>query len=75
MLEESAELVLIICSRGIPELCRFEMETKRFSVHRGVRCARVKAMSVQHNLPVQWLWSEEEKVAVSGRESCCSRTA
>ncbi|KAL0784569.1 hypothetical protein Bca101_000814 [Brassica carinata] len=46
------ELVLIISSRGIPEACRFEMETKRSKV-------------IHHILSVQWLWSQEEKASVS----------
>jgi len=74
MLEESAELVLVIGSRGIPEVCGFEMETKRFKVHWGFRCAQIEAMSIQHHISVQWVWSQEKKVAVSRRE-CCSRTA
>lgn len=55
-------------------MCGFEMETKRFKVHRGFRCAQIKAVSIQHYLPVQWLWSQEKKVAVSRRE-CCPRPA
>ena len=63
MLEGSLELVLIIFSRGIPEACGFEMETKRS-----------KVMLIQHLLSVQWLWSQEEEADVPRRE-CCPRTA
>lgn len=51
----------------------FEMETERFEVHRGFPSAQIEAVSIQHYLSVQWLWSQEKEVAVSRRE-CRPRT-